>query len=176
MSADLFNAFKSNNYPYLAKIGLSIHFHDEALWRQKPELPLRLHTGMDRNVMFIHLFPGITRQTIDYLLDTPGIKGIVLKTYGAGNAQTEPWFIEKISEAIARGIVIVNVSQCINGAIQDRRHAVFDRCGQRARHHNRSRRHQTDAPFRCRTKPGRSGNPDATVAPRRNDRLNLLQA
>ena len=126
MSADLFNAFKSNNYPYLAKIGLSIHFHDEALWRQKPELPLRLHTGMDRNVMFIHLFPGITRQTIDYLLDTPGIKGIVLKTYGAGTAQTEPWFIEKISEAIARGIVIVNVSQCINGAVHSRRYKTGD--------------------------------------------------
>ncbi len=122
MSADHFNAFKSNNYPYLAKIGLGIHFHDEALWRPKAHRPLKLQTEMDTNVMFIHLFPGITEQTLRHQLNTPGIKGIVLKTYGAGNAPTEKWFIDLIHETAERGVVVVNVSQCVNGGVQDKRY------------------------------------------------------
>lgn len=117
MSADLFNAFKSNNYPYLAKIGLGIHFHEDVLWRQPEVLPLKLQTAMDNNVMFIHLFPGITERTLRHLLGTPGIKGIVLKTYGAGNALTDDWFVGLMREAVGRGIVIVNVSQCVNGGV-----------------------------------------------------------
>ena len=68
MSADHFNAFKSNNYPDLARIGLGIHFHEEALWRQRSQRPLKVQTAMDRNVMFIDLFPGITESTLRYLL------------------------------------------------------------------------------------------------------------
>ena len=48
---------------------------------------------------------------------TPGVKGIVLKTYGAGNAPSNEWFTETIAEAVQRGIVIVNVTQCVNGAV-----------------------------------------------------------
>lgn len=122
MSADLFNAFKSNNYPYLAKIGLGIHFLEEVLWKQDQSQPLTLHTELDCNVMFIHLFPGITPKTLRHLLGTPDIKGIVLKTYGAGNALTESWFIGLLKEAVARGVVIVNVSQCVNGAVHSKRY------------------------------------------------------
>lgn len=106
MSADNFNAFKSNNYPQLAKIGLGIHFAEEALWRPKERKPLALNTNMDRGVMFIDLHPGMTQQTLRYLLHTPDIRGIVLRTYGAGNAPTSRWFIEEIAQAVQRGIEI----------------------------------------------------------------------
>lgn len=123
MSADYFNAFKSNNYPYLAKIGLGIHFREEMLWREAPsDEPLRVQTKMDCNVMFIHLFPGITERTLRHLLDTPGIKGIVLKTYGAGNALTDKWFVDLIRETIERGVVMLNVSQCVNGGVHSERY------------------------------------------------------
>ncbi len=75
MSADNFNAFKSNNYPQLAKIGLGIHFSEEALWRPKAKTPLQLNTRMDSNVMFIELYPGMTQQTLRYLLNAPRSKG-----------------------------------------------------------------------------------------------------
>ena len=122
MSADYFNAFKSNNFPFLARIGLGIHFHKEALWRQKAHRPLKVQTEMDRNVMFIHLFPGITEQTLQYLTNTPGIKGIVLKTYGAGNALTDKWFVDLMRAAVKRGVVVVNVSQCVNGGVNSERY------------------------------------------------------
>lgn len=122
MSADYFNAFKSNNYPYLARIGLGIHFHEEALLRPGHDLPLKLHTAMSRDVMFVHLFPGITEQTLRHLLNTPDIKGIVLKTYGAGNAPTDKWFVDLMQETVKRGIVVVNVSQCVNGGVHSKRY------------------------------------------------------
>lgn len=122
MSADRFNAFKSNNYPYLAKIGLDIQFHEEALWRVAARRPLKVQYAMDRNVMFVQLFPGITGQTLGHALSTPGIKGIVLKTYGAGNAPTDRWFVDLIRSTVERGVVMVNVTQCVNGGVDSERY------------------------------------------------------
>ncbi len=122
MSADHFNAFKSNNYPYLAKIGLDIQFHEEALWRVAARRPLKVQYEMDRNVVVIHLFPGITEPTLRHLLDTPDVKGIVLKTYGAGNAPTDKWFVDLIRSTVERGVVVVNVTQCVNGGVDSERY------------------------------------------------------
>jgi L-asparaginase len=119
MSADNFNAFKSNNYPELAKIGLGITFHNEALYRMSSRRPLKVRYTMDPNVMVLTLHPGMTESTLQYLLDTPGIKGIVLRTYGAGNCPSEPWFLNLIHKATQRGLVIVNVTQCVNGGVND---------------------------------------------------------
>ena len=116
MSADNFNAFKSFNFPHLAEIGLDIDYNEPRL-RKMPPRPLRVCTDMDPNVMFLELNPGMTEQTLDYLLHTPDIKGIVLKTYGAGNTPSHSWFIERIKDAIGRGVVIVNVTQCVNGGV-----------------------------------------------------------
>lgn len=116
MSADNFNAFKSFNYPELAEIGLAIEYNHRSL-RIMPPRPLRVCADLDPNVMFLELNPGMTEQTLDYLLHTPGIKGIILKTYGAGNSPSHPWFIERIREAVERGVIIVNVTQCANGGV-----------------------------------------------------------
>jgi len=117
MSADNFNAFKSNNYPELAEIGLGIEFHRDRLYRPASKRPLKVRYDMDTNVMFIELYPGMTQATLNYLLSAPGIKGIVLKTYGAGNSPSYPWFTDSIRQAIERGVVIVNVTQCVNGGV-----------------------------------------------------------
>lgn len=119
MSADNFNAFKSNNYPALAHIGLGMAFHEENLYRSPSKRPLKVHYEMDRHVMFVELHPGITEETLRYMLSTPGIKGIVLKTYGAGNSPSGAWFTEAITEATSRGVVILNVTQCVNGGVHN---------------------------------------------------------
>lgn len=120
MSADNFNAFKSNNYPPLAKIGLGIHFNEEALWRAQARRPLKVQYALDSSVMFIDLNPGITEPVLRHQLEAPGIKGIVLKTFGAGNAPTYPWFTAAIKEAVEQGIVILNVTQCVNGGVHEK--------------------------------------------------------
>lgn len=123
MSADNFNAFRSNNYPPLAKIGLGINFDEDSLLRHKDKKPLQVVTAMDRGVMFVDLNPGMTQTTLHHLLSTPDIKGVVLRTYGAGNAPTASWFIEEIRQAVSHGVVIVNVTQCVNGGVHDRLYA-----------------------------------------------------
>jgi len=117
MSADNFNAFKSNNYPPLAQIGLGIHYNPDALMHHRAMRPLQVRCKMCPDVMFLDLHPGMQESTLRHLLTTPGIRGIVLKTFGAGNGPTEPWFIDLLREACNRGMVILNVSQCVNGGV-----------------------------------------------------------
>lgn len=121
-SADNFNAFKSSNFPRLAKIGMGITFRQEVLWTPSYDEPLTVHYGMDTNVMYLNLFPGITVNMIRHAFNTPDLKGVVLKTYGAGNAPTDPEFINTIREAVDHGLVIVNVSQCDNGMVDPLRY------------------------------------------------------
>lgn len=121
-SADNFNAFKSNNFPRLAKIGLGIAFRKDVLWRPTSTAPLTVHRGMYTGVVYLSLFPGLNEQTLRYMLKAPGLKGVVMKTFGAGNAPTAPWFVNTIREAVERGMVIVNVTQCNNGMVDPLRY------------------------------------------------------
>lgn len=129
-SADNFNAFKSNNYPALARIGLSIQFSPDALWRLSQRLPLKVNLGLCSDVIIVWVHPGLTRAALTQQLQTPGLKAVVLKTYGAGNALTEPWFTDAIRSAVASGIVIVNVTQCPNGGVLQKRYYTGDQLAQ----------------------------------------------
>ena len=124
MSADNFNAFKSNNYPSLAKIGLDIHFNEEALWRVQAKRPLNVQYGIDTAVMFIDLNPGITETILRHQPNTPGTQGILLKAFGSVKVPTAPRFTQAIREAVERGIVILNVTQCVNGGVHERLYAA----------------------------------------------------
>lgn len=124
-SADHFNAFRSNNYPYLAKIGLGIDYDYDALARY-PRSDLKVALEMDPSVITIDLFPGITEPILRHQLATPGIKGVVLRTYGAGNGPTSKWFIDVVREAVERGLVILNVTQCLNGSVHSNRYVAGD--------------------------------------------------
>ncbi|MDE6247849.1 MAG: asparaginase [Muribaculaceae bacterium] len=116
-SSDNFCAFSSNNYPALASIGLGIHFNKDVLLKPDMNGPLKVHYGIDTNVMVIDLFPGIQENVVRHMFHTPGVKGIIIKTFGAGNGPNDPWFIREIQEAVERGIVVVNISQCQNGHV-----------------------------------------------------------
>ena len=111
-----FDAFQSENYPPLARAGVKINYATEAI-RVPGSGPLRLHTQFDSNLALLKLFPGISEQVVASVLDTPGLKAVVMETYGAGNAPTAPWFIDRLSKAIARGILILNISQCPGGMV-----------------------------------------------------------
>lgn len=125
-SADNFNAFKSNNYPELAKIGLGITFNRDVLRRPVSAKALEPQYNLDTAVMSIDLFPGLDEKVLRHQLATPGIKGIVLRTYGAGNGPTQSWFIDAVRDAVERGIVILNVTQCVNGAVHTNRYMGGD--------------------------------------------------
>lgn len=122
-SSDNFDAFRSNNYPELSKIGLGITFNKDALWRNSIDnAPLEVNCEMDTNVVFLDLFPGIQENVVRHILNAPGLKGVVLKTYGAGNAPAQSWFSEAIRDAVKRGIIVVNITQCPNGEVDPYRY------------------------------------------------------
>lgn len=123
-SSDNFKAFKSNNYPHLATIGLGITFHHESLWRNPAKKPLKVHTSMDTNVIYLDLFPGINEATVKHILSTPGLKGVVMKTFGAGNGPTGEWFQSLLREAIEKDIVVVNITQCMTGSVMPYRYST----------------------------------------------------
>ncbi len=125
-SADNFNAFKSNNYPALARIGLGIEYNHEALARPAEGDGLRVIYDFDQSVAIIDLFPGLSQVMLKQVLGTPGLKGIVLRTYGAGNSPTTKWFIDAIRNAITRGVVILNVTQCFHGSVCANRYVSGD--------------------------------------------------
>lgn len=121
-SSDNFNAFKSSHYPRLAKVGLGIRYRKSVMWRSEGNEPLRTHYTFDNHVMYLDLFPGISEAVVRHQLAAPGLKGVVMKTFGSGNGPTSGWFLEALKEAVDRGLVIVNVSQCDNGIVNPTRY------------------------------------------------------
>lgn len=122
-SADNFDAYRSYNYPELARIGLDLIFNKEALWKGPvADAPLNPHYTMDNDVMFLDLFPGLSETVLKNVLAIPDLKGLILKTYGAGNAPGEKWFLDSIREAVKKGLVVVNITQCANGGVDPDRY------------------------------------------------------
>lgn len=121
-----FHAFKSFNYPVLGDIDLHITYNQPYLMRHATELPLNPFYSMDSNILVMWLYPGITEDIVSAQLAIPGIKAIVLRTFGAGNAPTEQWFLDKMSGAVSRGLIIFNVTQCLNGGDEQKRYYTGD--------------------------------------------------
>ena len=96
-NADEFNAFDTFNYPHLCEAGINFTFNSHHIL--KP-------------------FPGIQENVVRHLIDAPELKGIILRSYGSGNAPQQPWLIRLLREATERGVSVVNISQCISGQVE----------------------------------------------------------
>lgn len=118
IDAEQFEAFVSYNYPPLVESGVHLVFHNKHLLKQS-ELPGKLVVSKNliEDVVVLKIFPGISRITVHTILNIPNLKGVVLETYGAGNATTEAWFLEELTLALQRGVYIINVSQCYGGSV-----------------------------------------------------------
>jgi L-asparaginase len=115
-SAEHFNAFISGNYPPLAEVGIYIKFNHNYLL--KPNFKkLRVHKNINGNVGILRMFPGITEKFIRSVVQDSEIKGLVIETFGVGNAPSEKWFIDIFKEAIANGLIVLNITQCITGSV-----------------------------------------------------------
>jgi len=115
-NAENFNAFLSGNYPHLAEVGVHIRYNTEYILKPA-SLPLKVHKELDNSVIILKLFPGIAEIVVKNALSIVGLKGVILETYGAGNAPTDAWFIDALMQAIENGITIYNVTQCKGGAV-----------------------------------------------------------
>lgn len=131
VSAENFDAFFSYNYPSLARAGINISFKKHLILPE-PKEKLVIRKKFDTRVAILKLFPGITFDVVHAVLNIPDLQGIVMETYGSGNAPTEEWFIQELEDAAARGVIILNVTQCKAGAVKMCQYAAscdLDRLG-----------------------------------------------
>ena len=117
-NADGFNAFESFNYPHLCDIGVNMSFHRHHILKPDYTKPMVPHTTMNPNVIVFSLFPGIQENVVRHVLDAPELKGIVMRSFGSGNAPQKSWIKQLLKEAAQRGITIVNISQCLKGTVE----------------------------------------------------------
>jgi len=118
ISSEQFEAFASKNYPALAESGVHLNFNKNVLLKFIPfDQQLIVRKKLVTDVVILKLFPGITEMVVAAILNIKNLKGVVLETYGAGNAPNKPWFLDLIRKAIEDKIKVVNVTQCSGGSV-----------------------------------------------------------
>ena len=118
MSAEHFDAFNSPNYHALAEVGLHLKYYNNLINYPEKEQKLIVHKGFDTNVAILKLFPGINRKLINAITKTEGLRGLIIETYGSGNAPTYQWFLDDLKQYIEKGGIIFNVTQCHGGSVE----------------------------------------------------------
>ena len=117
INAEHFNAFASPNYPPLAVSGVHLKINSGVGLSISKMKKLIVNKELDDNVVIVKMFPGINEYVLESIVNIPHLKGIVLETYGSGNAPTEEWFIKVLKTAIKKGVHVVNVTQCSGGSV-----------------------------------------------------------
>lgn len=115
-NSEHFDAFKSPNYPALAEAGVNIQYNTQALLKTGKKA-FKVHTQLDNDIAVLKLFPGLSKKITEAILNTPGIKAVIIETFGAGNSSTDEWFTKALKNAIDKGIIVFNVTQCSEGKV-----------------------------------------------------------
>lgn len=122
INSESFGAFGSNNYPNLAKAGTDIQFFTRNIREYVPGLKLKAHHEYNSNIVIFSLFPGIQQEVVEKLLSAKELKGIIFRTYGAGNAPQKKWLVDALTKATAEGKIIINITQCAGGSVHMERY------------------------------------------------------
>jgi L-asparaginase len=117
ISANQFEAFASPNYAELAKAGVNIAYNYNQLFRTN--LPdFTYYSQLNTNVGLLKIYPGFPAAGFASLFQVDTIKALVIETFGAGNAPSDQAFRNYIQDYLEQGGIIVNVTQCSSGAVQ----------------------------------------------------------
>lgn len=117
-----FDAFMSENYPPLAESGVEIDYKLSFIKPSDPNRSLSFRFEMDTRVAILKLFPGISEPIVKQILNIPDLRGLVIETFGSGNAPTYGWFLDGLKDAVDRQIILFNVSQCNGGRVMQGRY------------------------------------------------------
>ena len=115
-SAQNFDAFRSPNYKRLAEVGINITTYEDRMWKNKIDF-LIPHYNFCNDIIVLKLFPGISNDYIKIITQLPNLKGLILQTFGAGNAPNNKEFLEILKEAVKKDIIVLNVTQCFTGKV-----------------------------------------------------------
>ncbi|MBX3240432.1 MAG: asparaginase [Chitinophagaceae bacterium] len=115
-NTESFEAFRSVNFPPLAEAGISIRYREQDILPHPGE-PFAIHTHLDPGISVLKLFPGITPGVVESALSAPGVKAVIVESFGNGNTSTEPWFMGSLEKAIKRGMIVLDRTQCDGGSV-----------------------------------------------------------
>lgn len=124
INAEGFHAFESFNYPHLCDVGINFQYHDHHILTPDYRKPMVPHLKLDPNVIVFSLFPGIQDNIVRHVMESPDLRGIVMRTFGSGNAPHTPWIMRLLDQAAHRGVNIVNISQCLTGSVEMERYGA----------------------------------------------------
>ena len=124
INAEGFHAFESFNYPHLCDVGINFQYHQHHILTPYYSKPMVPHLKLDPNVIVFSLFPGIQDNIVRHVMESPDLRGIVMRTFGSGNAPHAPWIMRLLDEAAHRGVNIVNISQCLTGSVEMERYGA----------------------------------------------------
>lgn len=117
VNAEHFEAFESANFPPIAESGVNLKINYEKLLKPNMRKKMVVHKSLNDNILILKLFPGINYDTLHHIFNTPHIEGIIIETFGSGNAKTDKWFVDLLKGLVGRGVYVVNVTQCVGGAV-----------------------------------------------------------
>lgn len=123
MNAQSYDAFNSPNFLPLADVATDINVRTDLL-RSMPHTPLQLQSIQNNAIASVELFPGMSTELLEQILQPP-LQALVLKTFGAGNApDDDPKLLTIFKNAVERGCIIINCSQCPYGRVAMERYAT----------------------------------------------------
>lgn len=122
-NAEHFQAFQSPNYPILAEAGVHLKYNRPAL-KKAGTKKLNVHAKLNPNIVILKMFPGINQNAVEAILNIKNLKAVILETFGAGNATTQSWFIDSLKKAISKNIIILNITQCNAGKVEQGKYAT----------------------------------------------------
>lgn len=111
-----FEAFRSPNYPVLAEAGVHLRFNDASI-RKCDDCTFRVHKKLNTSIAVLKLYPGINEETVAAIVNSR-VDAIILETFGAGNTNTDEWFLNCLNTALKKGKVILDISQCKVGTVE----------------------------------------------------------
>ncbi|XP_072929732.1 L-asparaginase 1-like [Epargyreus clarus] len=119
MSVNNLYAFDSPNCVPLVEVGIDFAVNKKAIFKPTVIEKCHLHAKMSKNVGLLRIFPSISSAVIKAFCQPP-IEGVVLESYGAGNIPSNRRDVfEEIAASIARGVIVVNITQCTKGAVAE---------------------------------------------------------
>jgi L-asparaginase len=121
--AERFEAFRSPNWPVLAEAGVHLRWTSSAILPMR-QGPLTVHRSLDERIAVIRLFPGIRPAWVRHALDEPDLRAAILTTFGSGNGPTDPALLDALRAARERGVILLNVTQCVGGRVEQGRYVT----------------------------------------------------
>lgn len=123
INAEQFDAFRSPNFPELATAGINLKFNWEFI-HHTSQKQFSINTELDTRVAILKVHPGITEHVARHMLCDPGIRAVILETYGSGNSISKKWFTDIVKEACDSGKIVLNITQCLSGEVDMERYAT----------------------------------------------------